>query len=143
VREIYQSAHFLITLDDEHRLIRRQRTELGYESIAEVETAYRAVLEAAEHLHRPDHLLLADMRQAPPRNDPTFERAVALYYDRLYAGFRKISALVKTEAGRLQIIRLMSPSVAPRMRVFTNEQAALDHLLKPPSGPPPPGRRPR
>lgn len=141
MREIYRSAHFLITLDEEHRLVRRQRTEVGYDSVVEVESAYREVLEAVGHLHDHHHLLLADLRQAPPRNDPIFEQVVAIYYDQLYGGFRKMAALVKSEVGRLQVTRLMTPSVAPRLRVFTSEQAALDHLLTPPSEPPRAGRR--
>ncbi|HEU4412084.1 MAG TPA: hypothetical protein VFS43_42980 [Polyangiaceae bacterium] len=142
MREIYQSAHLVVTLDEEHKIVRRQRTRAGYESTYEIQVAYQALLDACEHLHRPEYMLLADLRLAPPRNDPAFEQVVSRYYDRLYGGFRKIAILVQTEAGRLQMMRLATPSVAGRMRAFTSESAALEYLLRPGSGQPPGGRGP-
>jgi hypothetical protein len=143
VREIYRSAHYVIGVDDERRLVRRQRTGAGYASVAEVDAAYATMLEAAAPWHEPRYTLLSDLRLAPPRNDPAFEQVVTRYYDRLYSGFRKVAALVQTEAGRLHMTRLMTPEIAPRMRVFTSEPAALEFLLSPPVKPTPPGRRPR
>lgn len=141
--EIFRSAHFVISLDDEHKILRRQRTGLGYTSSAEIDAAYEAMLEAVESLHRPEYALLADVRLAPPRNDAPFEGVIRRYYDRLYRGFHKGAALVKTEAGRLQVARLMTPEVASRVRVFTNEQAALDFLRSASAVPASAGRRPR
>lgn len=130
VREIFKSNYFVVYLDDEHKIVRRQRTELGLTANADIELAYAELLGAVELLHQPNYTLLADLRLAPPRNDPTYEGIARRYYDRLYAGFRKIAIVVKTEAGRLQVRRFATPKVAARMRAFTTEQAALDFLLK-------------
>lgn len=145
MRELYRSAHFLVTFDEERKLVCRKRTDLGFASPAQIEAAYAALLDVVEPFHHPDHALLADLRLAPPRNDPAYEAIISLYYHRLFAGFHKIAVLVKMEAGRLQILRLATPEVAPRMRPFTDERAAFDFLFGPPTPPTPPtpGRRPR
>jgi hypothetical protein len=128
VREIYRSAHFLVDVDDVSNVFRRRRTDVGYASTDEIDSAYDALFAAVESFHRPEYGLLSDMRLAPPRNDAAFERAVGRYHARFYGGFHKIAHLVKSEAGRLQITRMARPDTARRMRVFTSETAALDFL---------------
>src|SRR5687767_3826044 len=108
MREIHRSAYFVLSVDDQLRLVRRARTEEGFPSVSIAEASYDAMLEAfaRESIHRPSHSLLADVRRAPARNDPAFEQTVERYYARLYGGFRRAATLVKTQAGRLQITRL-------------------------------------
>lgn len=138
VREIYRSAHFLVDVDDVSNVLRRRRTDVGYASTDEIDRAYDALFAAVESFHRPEYGLLSDMRLAPPRNDPAFERAVGRYHARFYGGFHKIAHLVRSEAGRLQITRMAHPDTARRMRVFTSEAEALDFLtgLSPAGAPP-------
>ena len=124
-------------------MVRRQRTALGYDSLAEIVEAYEALFDAVESFHRPQYALLSDMRLAPPRNDPDFEQTVGRYHARFYGGFHKIAQLVKSEVGRLQIVRLAQPDTARRLRVFTNEAAALDFLTNSSITPPLTTRRPR
>jgi hypothetical protein len=131
VRELFRSAHFLVDLDEAHKVLVRRRTERGYTSTAEIEAAYEALFAAVESFHRPEYGLLSDLRLAPPRNDSSFERAVARYHTRFYSNFRKIAHVVKSEAGRLQLTRLAQPETARRMRVFTSEAMALEFLTNP------------
>jgi hypothetical protein len=54
---------------------------------------------------------------------------MAPYYSGLYGGFRRVAALVKTQAGRLQITRLFQDSARGfEVRAFVDEAAALAYL---------------
>ncbi|HEU4405617.1 MAG TPA: hypothetical protein VFS43_10030 [Polyangiaceae bacterium] len=143
MRELYRSAHFLVDLDDIHKVVCRRRTAVGYGSTAELEAAYEALFAAVESYHRPEYALLSDLRLAPPRNDPAFEQTIGRYHARFYAGFRRIAHVVLSEAGRLQIARLAQPDTARRMRVFTSEAAAFEFLTTPSGGGLPAARRAR
>jgi hypothetical protein len=140
VRELYRCEHFVVTLDEARRILRRQRTVAGYASIEQVDRVYATLLDAVERYHRPDYGLLVDLRLAPPRNDDAFEAVVGRYFPRLYGDFRKVASLVKMEAGRLQVLRLAAPGAAGRHGVFTDEAAATEFLLAPGHAAPPPGR---
>jgi hypothetical protein len=127
VRELLRNPYFIVTVDDDRRCLRRARTELGFRSIPEAEATYAGVLQAVESVQRAHHVLLADMRLAPPRNDPAFEELVMRYYPRLYGGFRRAAALVKTQAGRLQLTRL-NEGTNLGVRTFVDEGDALAYL---------------
>jgi hypothetical protein len=127
MRQLHQSAHFLITVDDELRLVRRTRTDQPFKSIAELELVYQAVLQALDTIDRRQHVLLVDVRRAPARDDVAFEQVIARYTARLYGGFRQVAAITKTAAGRLQVTRLARGAV-PRLHTFTDEAAALAFL---------------
>jgi hypothetical protein len=127
VRDILRSKHFVVTVDEERRILWRARTAAPFESIEEVHAAYAVLLEALRPLHRPLYGQLVDARDAPPRNDPAFESVVTSHHKELYASFRASSVLVKTAAGRLQVRRMLDASKigAP---VFLDETAALAYL---------------
>jgi hypothetical protein len=129
MRELSRTAYFLITVDDEKKLVRRIRSNKAYESIADVELAHEAALKALDGIERRRHVLLVDVRLAPPRNDPAFEQAIQRYLPRLHVGFRRLAVLVQTEAGKLQIKRMTS-SIPADLHVFTDEPAALSFLLR-------------
>jgi hypothetical protein len=131
VRELYRCAYLVLTLDEERKLLRRARTDKGFATIEEVGIAYEAVLAALDSIDRSEHLLLVDMRLAPPRNDPAFERFVAQYTRLLYAGFRRTAALVKTQAGRLQLGRLFA-QLNLEIPAFTDEASAIAYLMAAP-----------
>lgn len=133
MREILRSKHFVVTVDEERRILRRARTAAPFESLEEVQTAYAALLQALLPLHRPLYGQLIDARDAPPRNDPAFESVVTSHHEALYTGFRASAVLVKTAAGRLQVRRMLGASgIEPH--VFLDETAALDYLASPSGG---------
>jgi hypothetical protein len=127
MRDLLRSPHFIVTIDEEARLLRRARTPLRFESIAEVEAAYAALLASLAGLDRAKYAQLIDARLGPPRNDPAFEAIVTRFHHVLYAGFRASAVLVQSAAGRLQVRRMLDASGvgAP---VFTDETAALAFL---------------
>lgn len=130
MRELYRSPHFILTIDDERRVIRRARTELAFSSLAVAESAYDALLKVTDRIDRSRYAILADTRLAPPRNDPAFEQFVASLNPRLYGGYRRIAALVKTQAGRLQLARIFQER-GLNAKVFMDEAAALAYLAEP------------
>lgn len=130
MRELHRSPHFILTIDDEHRVIRRARTELAFSTLAETESAYDAMLRVTDRLDRSRYAALADLRLAPPRNDPAFEQFVAQLHPRLYGGYRRSAALVKTQAGRLQLMRIFHER-GLNAKVFMDEAAALAYLTEP------------
>jgi hypothetical protein len=125
--ELYRSDHFLVTCDDERKIVRRVRTDRRFESIEEVELAYSAVARVCAPLARRQYGLLVDVRLAPARNDPAYEEVIARYSGRLYGGFRGVAMLARTEAGRLQITRV-AQSYGTKVRAFIDEAAALAYL---------------
>ena len=50
------------------------------------------------------------------------------YRERLYGGFRRAAVLVKTHAGRLQILRIHKDT--PGVQAFVDETAALETYLR-------------
>jgi hypothetical protein len=125
--ELYRSAHFLVASDEERKIVRRARTDRRFDSIEEVELAYDAVARVCEPFGRRRYALLVDVRLAPARNDPAYEQVITRYYGRLYGGFHRVATLARTEAGRLQIIRVAQRN-GSKSRAFLDEGAALDYL---------------
>jgi hypothetical protein len=130
MRELYRGEHFVVILDDERALLRRSRTDRRFESNEEILRSYEVLIRVHETIDRARLALFVDLRLAPPRNDPAFEQLVGPYQPRLYGGFRRAAILVKTEAGKLQMARLLQAN-GIRARAFLDEAAAISHLLDP------------
>jgi hypothetical protein len=137
MRELLRSKHFLVTLDEGNRLLRRARTHERFESMEEVESAYAELLRVLRSIDRPEYAQLIDARAAPPRNDPAFEAVVTRHHVELYDGFRRAAVLVQSAAGRLQVRRMLEGSGVDAP-VFTEEEAALVYLQGRGSFRPPP-----
>jgi hypothetical protein len=132
MRELYRSDYFVMTVDDALGLVRRTRTDRRFETLELVELQYEQVSRALDTLDRRRHVLVIDVRPAPPRNDPAYEQIFARYEERLLGGFRRIAFVAQTEVGRLQITRLLGPSpFAGRARVFMDDTTALAYLDSP------------
>lgn len=127
VREIHNSPFFLVSVEDERRILRRARTARGFETLVEAQEAYESMLRALDQIDPSTYALLVDMRLAPPRNDPGFEQLVGRYYPRLYGGYPRIAVLAKTQAGKLQITRV-AQVFGYDIRTFMMEAEALAYL---------------
>lgn len=127
VREIYRSPFFIASVNDERRILSRARTDRAFETISEAQEAYEAMLKVVELFDRATHALLVDTRLAPPRNDPAFEQLIHRFYPRLYAGYPRIAAVVKTQVGRLQITRI-AQAFNYDIRTFMTEGEARAYL---------------
>ena len=126
MRELLQGEHFILMIDDERRMVRRTRTGRPFASVSAAEAAWEEMLQAIDTIERAKHTLFIDLRATQPRDDAAYESLVERNLPRLFAGFRRSAILVKTHAGRLQILRMHKDT--PRVQAFVDETAALAYL---------------
>jgi hypothetical protein len=127
MRELLRTPHYLVTLDEEERVVRRARTTEPFASVADIETAYAGIVRAMAPVDRGRYTQLVDSRLAPPRNDPQFEETVARHHAALYAGFLANAVLVHSAVGKLHVKRMLDTSGVD-VRVFTDEAEASEYL---------------
>ncbi|HJL16967.1 MAG TPA: hypothetical protein RMH99_14980 [Sandaracinaceae bacterium LLY-WYZ-13_1] len=97
------------------------RTDAPFADLAEVERVHLDLLEALEEIDVP--CLLTDLRAAPGRNDPGFERVLAPIRERIYAAFERRAVVVRSAIGRLQVQRHAEQDGID-MRVFLDPDEA-------------------
>ena len=102
------------------------RTATPFERIEDVRRAYGTLTETLEALEAVP-CLLTDLRPAPGRNDPAFEKVLAPLRRRIYAAFERRAVVVRTAIGRLQVQR-HADADGIAMRVFLEPEEALDWL---------------
>lgn len=119
-----------ITLDRQTGIVRYDRTALPYATIEHVSRVHDELLKGVLGLPRGAFAILLDLRLAPPRNDEAYEAIIEGYMDLLIRHFRGYAILVKTAAGRLQVVRLERRVNRPSHAVFHEESEALAHLAK-------------
>jgi hypothetical protein len=124
VQRVFENPYYTVDLDDAHHMARIVRTREPFPSIELVRNANRDVMNAVLGIGLKK--LLVDLRDGPPgRNDPEFERATDEIRENVMR-IKRVALLVRTQAGRLQALRL-SPT-SDRMQVFLDENEALDYL---------------
>jgi hypothetical protein len=77
---------------------------------------------------RDDHAtygVVVDMRQAPPRNDPAFENAMARLRGVVTGKFARTAVLLESAAGVLQVNRLGREDGQPHQFATLSETAAM------------------
>ncbi|MCU0657887.1 MAG: hypothetical protein MUF64_22285, partial [Polyangiaceae bacterium] len=67
------------------------------------------------------------LREAPPRNDPTFEQGMGVYRSRMMRPFGRVATLVRSAVGKLQVRRHMQDDGVSCL-VTQDEQEALRYL---------------
>jgi hypothetical protein len=128
MRDIYRSSHFHLVVDEGARIVRRVRTAEPFTSLASLKAEYDGLLAAMESTYRGRYAQLVDVRLAPPRNDPEFEKVITPLHPRLYAGFCASAVLVQTAAGRLQLRRMLATLPGGEVPVFLDEGEAMGYL---------------
>ncbi len=110
-------------------LVRLVRTSVPYAAAADIGESY-ALLHSAFPLDQRSALsFLLDVRAAPMRTDPRFEKIVAEEVPRLYQGWRRAGVLAATHAGVEQLARIRERAGVSG-RSFLDEQEALAWLLE-------------
>lgn len=127
IRTLHHDRWFRVDLEPRDGLYRIARTTEGFADLATCEAAHRAVESAVAEVPAGAKLML-DVRDAPPRNDPQFERIVGESRDRMFARFARVAILVRTAAGLLHVKRLNQHAGA-HVRVFDDEDRAFEWLL--------------
>lgn len=121
-----ENEHVVVTCDEEARLVRFVRTETPL-TTEEAIRVISDVVDVLRRLPRAQLTHLLDLRRAPARNDPEFERAVHPYMAATLHGFVRVAVLVRTAAGRLQTRRI-GRAGGVEAQVFLTEEAALEYL---------------
>ncbi|MGO8995574.1 MAG: hypothetical protein ACLQVI_19875 [Polyangiaceae bacterium] len=127
MRELFRTKQSVVTVDEGARVLRRARTAEQFESAGQLEAEYDELVSAMDLVDRTRYAQLVDVRSAPPRNDPEFEKTVARHHADLYRGFLANAVLVHSAVGKLHVKRLLDASGA-NARVFSDEGEALAYL---------------
>jgi hypothetical protein len=125
---LFANEFVQVRLLAEARVAHVVRSARRAESLCDVDEAWGSVQRALTPLVRPEHGLLIDMRDAPGRNDPEFESAVARYRALTIQGFRRVAVVVRSIPGQMQIQRHVNEDRATKVRVFTDERQAFAFL---------------
>lgn len=135
VRILVENPYVTVSLDEERRFVVYRRTERTFDSIADAEQAFDALVAGLDKLDGTERGLLMDLRDGPARNDPQFEAMVLKYRRLLGARFRRRAVLVKTAAGMLQLRRLerQHGSASVHVDVFLHEHLAIEFLMASPT----------
>lgn len=124
----FRSDYFRIRLEREGRVVVVTRTETPFPSLSEVRTAFAAMFVALDRLGRAGRGLLCDLRLAPGRNDPEFEKLMNELRPHWLQGFRRVGVLVRSTVGALQIRRYARGDGMERL-VSSDEAVLMEYLL--------------
>ena len=123
---LHRDAWVTVTVDGKLGLVRYQRNGVPFATDEDIKRSYGALVEIFERVP-PGLLLLIDIREAPPRNDASFEDRANAAIVAVTKKFKKHPTLVRTAVGKLLSIRLATARKATP-HVFDDEQAALSYL---------------
>jgi hypothetical protein len=122
---LLETPYVTIRWNATHSFARFVRSDLPFATIAHIESEALKVERALEKAG--NIRLLVDLRAVAPRNDPSFEAAIARFRRKLFDGGQRIVILVRTAVGALQVKRHMREDGFP-VEVFTDEEAAIVFL---------------
>jgi hypothetical protein len=88
---LLQTPFLRVEHDEARKFVRYTRSSRGFASIAELDDVHLGLIWALQRLDRPRLSLLVDLRDAPPRNDPAFEQAIARHRGPMMQGFRRVA----------------------------------------------------
>jgi len=128
MRVLFANAHVTVTYDEGRAFVRYTRTQAPFATLDEVREAHDRIELALPRPLPQGAKLLADVREAPPRNDRAFEGELTPKLERLMRHFAVRAVLVKSAVGRLQVQRLGRPYGEGGPAVFDDEAKALRHL---------------
>jgi sulfite reductase alpha subunit-like flavoprotein len=105
LRTLIATEHYILEEDETHRVAVLRRTPVPFKSIEEIVESNDRVLEQLRPYHA-GYGVIVDMRQAPQRNDPSFENAMSRLRNRVTEVFARVAVLLDSAVGVLQVDRL-------------------------------------
>ena len=123
-----ENPWFSVTFDPLARVVRFRRTGLAVDDVDALGQLYAQVRATFPVEARGSMGLLVDMRDAPLRTDPRFQKIIVAEIPALSAGWRRAATLVQTEPGAHTVASLQKRAGVDS-RVFVDEDAALSWLL--------------
>lgn len=125
--EVFENKHWTLLRVRPQLILVVRRTAAAYESVEEVTESFAELEAALSEYNRRHFSLLVDLRSAPQRNDPEYEKAASTEPAALAKDFVRVAVLVRTAAGKLQVGRHIRNSGA-KMIPFNDEAEALEYL---------------
>jgi len=122
VKLLARNPHWVLDEDATHKVVHLRRSALAFESIEALIASNDQIIACVRADHQ-EYGIVVDMRQAPGRNDPAFERAMRKLRKATEHDFARLSVLVESTAGVLQVSRL-ERSDGGEYLVTTNELVA-------------------
>ena len=104
-RQVFQDEYFTVLVDDRTGIVRTIRSATPYASLDVLEGLFARLGGILDGLGRSRYMLLADIREAPGRNDPEFEAISERLRPLWIGGFPRVGVLVRTSVGLMQIQR--------------------------------------
>lgn len=126
--DIYHDAYLRVTLEHDGAFVRMRRTTAAFPTIESMRTSYAQVRATYERIGQTGRGLLVDGRDAPGRNDPAFEQAMAEVRVKADAGFARVAIVMRTAVGKLQSQRYARQDGRERL-VTDDEDEAIAYLL--------------
>lgn len=112
------------------RVVEVRRTERGFETVGELDDAHLELIRTLDTQPRVRLGIVVDLRLAPARNDPDFERAMVRHRPRLFESFVRRAVVVRSAVGRLNVQRHARNDGQGDLAVFTDLGAALDYAAE-------------
>jgi hypothetical protein len=125
--EVFENQHWALQRVRPQLILIVRRSSAPYESAEEVKSSFAELEAALSEYHRKHFGLLVDLRSAPQRNDPEYEKVAASEPVALSRDFARVAVLVRTAAGKLQVGRHIRTS-GVKMQLFNDEAEALEYL---------------
>lgn len=125
--DVFENKHWALLRVRPQLILIVRRTGEPYESVEEVHDSFAELEAALGEYNRKHFSLLVDLRSAPQRNDPEYEKAASGEPAALARDFLRVAVLVRTAAGKLQVGRHIRNSGA-KMMPFNDETEALEYL---------------
>lgn len=113
------------SLDLDQSVVRYVRNSEPFATVEDLRQSHGDISRALDRLGRARYALLVDLREARGANSGAMDQAMAQERRRLLSGFSRVSLLVKSAAGLLQVQRnLRDDGIAGRV-FLDDERAAL------------------
>ncbi|MBC7659515.1 MAG: gamma-glutamylcyclotransferase [Chitinophagaceae bacterium] len=115
------------TFDERHaqKIVILRRTPVPVSSLADLVGSNERIIALLDE-HHAHYGIVVDMREAPQRNDTEFENAMAHLRYELASYFKRITVLLETTPGLLQVDRIArSDGIGSEIFATTNEYAAV------------------
>ncbi|MFO0575157.1 MAG: hypothetical protein U1A78_14300 [Polyangia bacterium] len=128
--ELLRNEHFTVLIDPALRLLRINRSAAPFTSAEQLEQRWLEVSRALDRAGRHRMVQLVDLRAAPGRNEPEFEKVMLRVRPLVMQGFLRIGILVQSTVGALQIKRHVREDGIERM-VSSSESDLLTYLCPP------------
>jgi hypothetical protein len=129
-REIVHNDYWILLEDPTLHLLCARRTSTPISDLAVIGDLERRMATRLDAIRRDQWRLLVDVRDAPMRNDPAFEARMRPVQMHLLHGFARTATLVRTQVGKLQVMRTRRESGGDeRNTVFLSEEDALAYLF--------------